>query len=148
MRLPVVQCARGSTSLESFHFHLARFIPGSSVAAVNFQANLLDGINRWNADRSRAAIDLSAEPLQAFDLRIQEKVNALSEAIHGHKVFPNYRPPAKYTGEFFGVEYLYSQSGLQFQPEDLDQEIDEGFEDYEHSPLHDMPVVLITAIKS
>ena len=26
--LPVFRCARGSTSLESFHLHLARFIPG------------------------------------------------------------------------------------------------------------------------
>ena len=26
--LPVYRCARGSTSLESFHLHLQRFIPG------------------------------------------------------------------------------------------------------------------------
>lgn len=42
--LPVLRCARGSTSLESFHLHLARFVPGSSTAAVNFQAYLLDGL--------------------------------------------------------------------------------------------------------
>ena len=29
---------------ESFHLPLARFIPGSSASAVNFQAFLLDGI--------------------------------------------------------------------------------------------------------
>ena len=28
VRLPVYRCARGSTSLESFHLHLCRFIPG------------------------------------------------------------------------------------------------------------------------
>jgi hypothetical protein len=28
IQLPVYRCARGSTSLESFHNHLARFIPG------------------------------------------------------------------------------------------------------------------------
>lgn len=28
VRLPVLRCARGSTSLESFHLHLNRFIPG------------------------------------------------------------------------------------------------------------------------
>ena len=27
--LPVYRCGRGSSSLESFHLHLARFIPGS-----------------------------------------------------------------------------------------------------------------------
>ena len=30
IRLPVFRCARGSTSLESFHLHLNRFIPGKS----------------------------------------------------------------------------------------------------------------------
>lgn len=31
--LPILKCARGSTSLESFHLHIARFIPGSSASA-------------------------------------------------------------------------------------------------------------------
>ena len=31
VRLPVLRCARGSTSLESFHLHLARFIPGEWI---------------------------------------------------------------------------------------------------------------------
>ena len=52
IQLRVYGCARGSTSLESFHLQLARFIPGSSANAVNFQSNLLDGIMRWNAARS------------------------------------------------------------------------------------------------
>ena len=30
IRLPTYRCARGSTSLESFHLHLNRFIPGKS----------------------------------------------------------------------------------------------------------------------
>ena len=46
--LPVYKCARGATLLESFHLHLTRFVPGSSAGAVNFQAYILDGINRWN----------------------------------------------------------------------------------------------------
>ena len=28
VELPVYRCARGSTSLENYHLHLARFIPG------------------------------------------------------------------------------------------------------------------------
>lgn len=40
VKLPVLRCARGSTSLESFHLHLARFIPGTSAGDVNFQAYL------------------------------------------------------------------------------------------------------------
>ena len=96
-RLPTYRCARGSTSLESFHLHLNRFIPGKYVVAVHvtyyignvymvsdilclyiyiyiyiyiylsiyftgtlasdtfFQAYLLDGLARWNEDRSVAA---------------------------------------------------------------------------------------------
>ena len=47
-------------------------------------------------------------------------------------MFPNFQPPAKYTGEAFGILYLYRQSGrsLICKDEDLDQLIDEGFEDF------------------
>lgn len=55
VRLPVFRCARGTTSLESFHSHLVKFIPGTSASAVNFQAYLLDGITRWNAARAKEA---------------------------------------------------------------------------------------------
>lgn len=47
IRLPVLRCARGTTSLESFHLHLQRFIPGSRSNAVNFQAYFLEGITRY-----------------------------------------------------------------------------------------------------
>ena len=44
----------------------------------------------------------------------------------------NFQSPSKYTGEAFGVLYLYRQSGrsLICKEEDLDQLIDEGFEDF------------------
>lgn len=42
--LPVYRCARGSTSLESFHLHLNRFIPGTACDKVyhefTFHANV------------------------------------------------------------------------------------------------------------
>ena len=46
-------------------------------------------------------------------------------------MLPLYRPPSKYTGELFGVEYLFRQSGivLNTQGDELDKQIDEGFED-------------------
>ena len=55
-------------------------------------------------------------------------MNDLSVTILGKKVFPNYRPLPKYTGELFGVEYLFQQSGMTFKP-DVDEEVDEGFGD-------------------
>ena len=34
VRLPVYRCARGLTSLESFHLHLNRFIPGEQIIFI------------------------------------------------------------------------------------------------------------------
>ena len=74
--LPVVRRARGSTSLESFHLHLARFVPGHSAAAVNFQAYILDGITRWNAARFTSAVQANKdEILCTYKTRLQYKVH-------------------------------------------------------------------------
>ena len=134
INLPVFRCARGSTSLESFHLHIARFIPGTSANAVNFQAYLIEGIVRWNRARAEAAIKNESSTKQhnprTFDLRLQEKVNLLGQSILGKEVVPLYRPPAAYTGELLGVEYLYHQTGEAFLPKDEDEllnKIDEGF---------------------
>ena len=130
--LPTYRCARGTTSLESFHSHLVKFIPGTSANAVNFQAYLLDGVTRWNAARTKAAITVPTGDLRIFDSQLQAQVNTLSETVHGKKILPSYQPPAQYTGELFGVEYLYRQSGMPLITKDLDiaAKIDEGFEDY------------------
>ena len=41
-------------------------------------------------------------------------------------------PPSCYTGELYGVQYLFAQSNLQLpSEEELDIEIDEGFGDYD-----------------
>lgn len=74
VRLPILRCARGSTSLESFHLHINRFIPGTSASAVNYQAYLLEGITRWNDSRATAAVDISPHSLRSFDNRLQHKV--------------------------------------------------------------------------
>lgn len=37
-RLPVFRCARGTTSLESFHLHLCRFIPGK-ITEISYGSN-------------------------------------------------------------------------------------------------------------
>ena len=130
--LPVHRCARGTTSLESFHSHLVKLIPGTSANTVNFQAYLLDGITRWNAARSNAAITSSLGDLRTFDSQLQSQVNSLSESVLKKKVLLTYWPPAEYTVEFFGVEYLYRQSGREFMTGDIDliSQIDEGFEDF------------------
>ena len=42
IKLPIYRCARGSTSLESFHLHIARFVPVTTANDVHFQSYLLD----------------------------------------------------------------------------------------------------------
>ena len=69
--LPVVRCARGSTSLESFHLHLARFVPGNSAGAVNFQAY---------AARFASAVQANKdETIRTFNTRLQYKVKNKSQ---------------------------------------------------------------------
>ena len=74
VHLPLLRCARGSTSLESFHLHLARFIPGTAANAVNFQAYLVDGIACWNTSRASGAILGADETLRTFNVRVKQKV--------------------------------------------------------------------------
>ena len=77
IEIPTLRCARGTTSLESFHLHLSRFIPGTSASAVHYQAYLLDGLTRWNAARSAAAIESSAKERdtpRTFNFHLQHRV--------------------------------------------------------------------------
>ena len=48
-------------------------------------------------------------------------------------MFFHYQPPAQYTGELFGVAYLYDQSGDQLCPkgDNLESQIDKGISDME-----------------
>ncbi|XP_049326002.1 uncharacterized protein LOC103025680 [Astyanax mexicanus] len=106
--LPVYRCARGSTSLESFHYHLNSFIPGTSANAENFQAYLLEGLVRWNEDRA-AAIDRVEPVLRCYSGQMQHSLNQLSQQLLGRSLVEDCTKPGEYTGELIGVEYLYSQ---------------------------------------
>ena len=135
----MLRCARGSTYLENVHLHLARFVPGSAAGAVNLQAFLLDGTTRWNTSRAAEAIQSAEaeEGLRSFDVRLIDKVNGLSQTLHGKSLFSVYTAPSMYTGELFVVEYLYDQAGLRLNSseDNLDREIDEGFQDVEEDEL-------------
>lgn len=47
--------------------------------------------------------------------------------MHGKEVITDFRTPSQYTGELLGVDYLYHQTVVTSDNEDLDKEIDEGF---------------------
>lgn len=138
--LPTYRCARGSTSLESFHLHLNRFIPGTSANDVNYQAFLLEGLYRWNQDRASQAVEVEAPLCHTYSGLLRHAVNQLSQTVLGNPLDPAFQHPRAYTGELIGVEYLYSQTGkaLQAIPDELaeedqtteeDQDHDEGFEE-------------------
>ena len=59
------------------------------------------------------------------------KVNSLSEELCGKKLCPYHVAPEEYTGELYGVAYLYNQAGKVLDSSDIDNDIDEGFEDFE-----------------
>ncbi|KAI8503596.1 hypothetical protein Bbelb_185670 [Branchiostoma belcheri] len=134
--LPVYRCGRGTTSLECFHLHLNRFIPGTSASAVNFQAYLLEGVTRWNRARADAAVDCHQQghsDVRTFDTQLQSKANSLSLDIHKKKLVPKGNPPLSYTGELIGMEYTLLMFGRSRQAAKHQgrragvADIDEGF---------------------
>ena len=93
-------------------------------------------VYKWNAAHAVTASAFPKEPLRTFDLRLQCRANSLSQQLFGKKLLPNYDGPSQYTGESFGVDYLYQQSNKQLLSSscDLDKEINEGFKDFSKDP--------------
>ncbi|XP_030589839.1 uncharacterized protein LOC115783243 [Archocentrus centrarchus] len=145
--LPVYRCARGSTSLESFHLHLNQFIPGTTASAKYFQAFLVDGLVRWNEDRAAAAAPRDAAEghvasLYSYNGHLKHVLNQNSQTVLGLQMVKDFTKPAAYTGELIGVEYLYQQTGVVLEDVSLDpdtpdeatavdtlMEVDEGIEE-------------------
>lgn len=129
IQLQTLRCARGSTSLESFHCHLNRFIPGmcnpimllclhisflilllthsgNSANSLNFQMYLLDGLHRWNQNRAAAAVEVDTLGLRTYSGELLHSVNTDYEEVFGKKLVPSFSPPAKYTGNKQIVSWL------------------------------------------
>ncbi|XP_073689484.1 uncharacterized protein [Garra rufa] len=120
--LTTYRCARGSTSLESFHLHLNRFIPGTSANSLNFQIYLLEGLHRWNQDREAASLSAEPSALCSYTGELVHCVNSNYEKLFGKKVVPTFCSPACYTGELIGVQYLFQQTGQALQDMNPDSE--------------------------
>ena len=132
INLPVYRCARGSTSLESFHLYLNRFIPGTSASPLHFQAYLLEGLYRWNTDRRKAATpDPVASNYRSYDPKLMNAVNTKYKNLFQDELFPALRLPEQYTGEKVGMDYLLDQANSLDDDDllELAAESDEGFED-------------------
>ncbi|XP_016115196.1 uncharacterized protein [Sinocyclocheilus grahami] len=161
LTLPVYRCARGSTSLESFHNHLNRFIPGTSANLENFQAYLLEGLERWNEDRAAAAVTHNAPlSLRCYSGSLQHSLNELSQRLLGCSLVQDYSKPGQYTGGLIGVEYLCSQQSWEFRenfgrdpdvpdgiPADLGDIEDEGFGDEAEEQDHTISPLSLVSTK-
>jgi hypothetical protein len=70
--------------------------------------------------------------LRSFDEQLQNKMNELTSSIFGCPSDNQYQIPSSYTGEDFGVEYLYKLSDPSFKlGSNLEEDIDGGFNDEE-----------------
>ncbi|XP_049332828.1 uncharacterized protein LOC111197179 [Astyanax mexicanus] len=77
--VPVYRCARGITSLESFHHHLNYFTIGTYTNTEYFQAFLLERLTRWNEDCADAVEDQSGEGLRRYNGHLQHSLKQLSQ---------------------------------------------------------------------
>ena len=88
----------------------------------------MEGLTRWNAARSSAAF-IGNNRLRSFNVQAQDKLHRLSTEILGEPIDPPFSPPAPYTGELFGIEYLYQEVGAASPAlDEIDAEIDSGFD--------------------
>ncbi|KAJ8010710.1 hypothetical protein DPEC_G00077940 [Dallia pectoralis] len=132
IQLTTYRCARGSTSLESFHCHLNRFIPGTSGNMLNFQLYLLEGLNRWNQNRAAASVTNKRNSLLTYAGDMLESINSNSLKVFGRRYVSSFTTPRKYTGELLGVNYLLRQTGQPLQSMDpVSEETDQLLEDHE-----------------
>ena len=76
------------------------------------------------------------------------QINSLSENVLGRPVLSTHTAPHKYSGELFGVQYLYAQSGDEL-PTMVDEEVerDEGFSE-EHEELQEYPETIDATLSS
>ncbi|CAH3172185.1 unnamed protein product, partial [Porites evermanni] len=137
VELPIYRCARESTSLESFHLHVHRFIPGTIANDVHFQCYLLEGIVRWNEDRALAAMIDGGEKSTTSSYSSSLKYEKWCIVKSSKRTLTILASTQK-----MGVEYLYSQTGKTWssdvsrldpdEPDELtdeltDDSLDEGF---------------------
>ena len=118
-----------------FSLRLSFFFSGTSASDVHFQAYLLDGLMRWNADRTRAAVSSSESGPESYSGILIQAVNELSEDVLGRKIKSNVQSVGIYTGEQIGVEYLYSQTGEILKDNTLE---DEDVRSPREEPLSDI----------
>ncbi|KAA8577717.1 hypothetical protein FQN60_006248, partial [Etheostoma spectabile] len=106
--LHIYRRACGTASIESFHLHLNRFIPGTSACGAYFNLYLLEGRSRWNEDRGREAV--TTLHLRCYSQQQQQVLNRLTQEFYGLMLVETYMEARESTGELTGMDYLLAQS--------------------------------------
>ena len=97
---------------------------------MHFQAYLLEGIVRWNAARTIAAIDSNGRNLRSFNQKLSKKLQNLQLEVFQKPKDLAFQQAAAYTDELFGMKNIYTEIGLtEILGINLDTEIEEGLED-------------------
>lgn len=90
------------------------FAHSTQANDLHFQAYLLEGLVRWNEDRATDAIASSSRVEardRSFSGSLKQAVNERHQKVFGSVLNKNLHSPRPYTGELFGVKYLYRQTG-------------------------------------
>ena len=84
---------------------------GTAANAVTFQAYLLEGITRWNAERAAIAVQEqeSSNMLYTFDISLKHHLNRLHMSPRSELFLSNFTLPGVFTEEHIGAEYLHFQ---------------------------------------
>lgn len=101
-RLPVWQPLRGTSQLEGFHPHQARWVTGTRVSPALFQAQAFLGLARWNWSRGTEHRKLK---LPAFDPRLTAELNQAHVDEYAELKYPDFCCNSMETGERFGIDY-------------------------------------------
>ena len=102
---------------------------------MHFQAYLLDGLMRWNADRALAAVSSTGSGQESYSGLLITAVNQLSTDVLGKPIKSHVQNVGVHTGELIGVEYLYNQTGEILKDNTLE---DEGVRPPREEPLSDI----------
>lgn len=79
--------------------YLFIFILGTIANLENFQAYLLEGLERWNEDRAAGASPSHvASSMRCYSASLQHSLNELSQGFLGISLIQDHSKPRQYTG--------------------------------------------------
>lgn len=72
---------------------------GTQANSLNFQLYLLEGLNRWNQNRTEASVSGKPSSFLTYSGALLQCINTSSVKVLGRKYITTFHPPAQYTGK-------------------------------------------------